>query len=227
MILELISAEVDPSGADQSGGEMLRLVTSVGKIRCRLHRADDGNAPTVVWGFGAGGGLGGPAGGVYERLAAALRPRGVASLQIDYRFPGDLKRCVLDVFAGIAYLEKASIAAPGRLALVGHSFGGAVMIAAGALHPSVAAVAALSSQTFGTDMVAEIAPKPLLLVHGEADEVLPLSCSRDIYSRAREPKHLILYPGCRHGLDECRDAVERDLNGWLEQALRLPPSIVR
>ena len=38
-----------------------------------------------------------------------------------------------------------------RIVLVGHSFGGAVVITAGALNPKVVAVAALSSQLFGTD----------------------------------------------------------------------------
>jgi alpha-beta hydrolase superfamily lysophospholipase len=56
-------------------------------------------------------------------------------------------------------------------------------------------------------------------MHGTADEVLPDACSRDLHRRAREPKRLILYPGCRHGLDECRAAVDRDLLAWLGEVL--------
>ena len=52
---------------------------------------------------------------------------------------------------------------------------------------------------------------------GTADEILPDACSHDIHARAREPKELVLYPGCRHGLDECRDALDRDLTGWIER----------
>jgi hypothetical protein len=57
--------------------------------------------------------------------------------------------------------------------------------------------AALSSQTRGTE-----------------DEVLHDVCSRDIHGRACEPKEMILYSGGRHGLDECRDASNRDLLAW-------------
>jgi len=58
-----------------------------------------------------------------------------------------------------------------------------------------------------------------LLMHGTADEILPDACSRDIYARANDPKQILLYPGCRHGLDECRDQVDQDLLRWLKQSL--------
>lgn len=101
------------------------------------------------------------------------------------------------------------------MALVGHSFGGAVVISAGALSDDVAAVAALSSQTYGTSLADQVSPRPLLLMHGTNDEILPDTCSRQIYERAREPKELRLYPGCRHGPDECRDQIDADLTAWL------------
>ena len=105
--------------------------------------------------------------------------------------------------------------------LVGHSFGGAVVIAAAVTADGpVVAVAALSSQTSGAlGAVGALSPRPLLLVHGTADEVLPDACSRELYARAGEPKRLILYPGCRHGLDECRERLDRDLLGWLRGVL--------
>ncbi|WP_176132907.1 alpha/beta hydrolase [Hymenobacter sp. CRA2] len=62
----------------------------------------------------------------------------------------------------------------------------------------------------------------MLLVHGTADEILPDDCSRNIYQRAREPKELRLYPGCRHGLDECRQQVDGDVVAWLTQRLSPP-----
>jgi alpha-beta hydrolase superfamily lysophospholipase len=135
----------------------------------------------------------------------------VASLELAYRHPGDLKECVADVFAGVEYLT--AVGYP-RVVLVGHSFGGAVVIAAGAASPSVVAVAALSSQTSGAGAAGRLSPRPLLLAHGTADEILPARCSRDLYRQANEPKQLILYPGCRHGLDECRGALDRDLLAW-------------
>ncbi len=106
-----------------------------------------------------------------------------------------------------------------RVVLVGHSFGGALVITAGAASERVVAVAALSSQTGGTEAAASLSPRPLLVLHGTGDEVLPAACARDIHARAREPKELILYPGCRHGLDQCREALDRDLMAWLGRAI--------
>lgn len=200
---------------DAQGIFPLRLATCAGDLRGRLHLCPGDSA--IVWVFGAGGGLGGPAGGLYDRLAEQLRPEGVASLELDYRRPGRLQDCVQDVLAGVAYLGKGLGKA--RIVLVGHSFGGAVVIGAAAASPQVIAVAALSSQTAGTSRVAQVGPRPLLLVHGEADEVLSSLCSRDLFARAHDPKELILYPGCRHGLDQCRDDLDRDLAAWMRRVL--------
>jgi hypothetical protein len=199
---------------EAEGLERLRLLTDAGAVECRWHPAPAEGDAAVLWVFGAGGGLGGPAGGLYTRLGGRLRSGGIASLEVAYRHPGRLGDCVRDVLLGLAWLAGEGRR---RVALVGHSFGGAVAITAGAASEAVVAVAALSSQTRGTEAVASISPRPLMVMHGTADEVLPDACSRDIHGRARQPKELVLYPGCRHGLDECRDALDRDLAGWLER----------
>ncbi len=201
---------------ERDGIDHVRLVTDAGDIPGRLQSADGEQA--VVWLFGAGGGLGGPAGGLYTRLGERLRLRGVTSLELDYRHPGYLAECVSDVLTGIAYLESLG---QRRIVLVGHSFGGAVVIGAGAISPSVVAVSALSSQSAGAEAVGALSPKPVIFIHGSADEVLPDRCSRDLHARAGEPKELILYPGCRHGLDQCRELLDRDLTNWLERVLAL------
>lgn len=199
------------------GAEDLVLGTAGGKIRCRLHAAAEGNAG-IVWVFGAGGGLGGPAGGLYERLAKQFQVEGITSLQVDYRHPGDLQPCVEDTLTGAAFVEAAGVE---RVVLVGHSFGGAVVINAGVADPNVIAVAALSSQSYGASAVGQLSPKALLLMHGESDEVLPPRCSQDLYRAAGEPKEIHLYPGCRHGLDQCRDEIDRDLTAWLMRIFEL------
>jgi len=193
------------------GVDSVRIHTDQGTIEGRFHAASPA-AAGIVWVGGAGGGLEGPAGGMYPRLAGRLVPAGLASLLLDYRFPSLYGGCVLDTLAGIAYLGMRGVE---RVALVGHSFGGAVVIAAGAHSRETAAVAALSSQLAGTEDAFRLSPRPLLLIHGEADEVIPDWCSREIHRRARHPKELRVYRGCRHGLDECRESIERDLSEWL------------
>jgi fermentation-respiration switch protein FrsA (DUF1100 family) len=90
-----------------------------------------------------------------------------------------------------------------------------VVISAGALSPLVTGVVALSSQTYGTELVTELGPRYLLLAHGTADTVLPDRCSRQLYALAGEPKELVLYDGAGHGLDE----VHRPLRDLLEDRL--------
>ena len=108
-----------------AGVEELTLHTNVGDIVARLHPAPDG-APAVVWVGGAGGGLDGPAWGMYPRLAGRLATQGIASLRLHYRRPNHLEDCVADTLLGALYLVQQR--GYQRVALVGHSFGGAVVI---------------------------------------------------------------------------------------------------
>lgn len=183
-------------------------------VQCRYLAVAEARA-AIVWGFGTGGGFHGPAGGLYDRLGEALAADGIASLQVAYRRAGELRPCVADVLAGVAAMVEER---PLPVALVGHSFGGAVVLRAALASPAVAAVAMLSSQSHGTEGVAALAPRPLFLLHGTEDEILPVRCSEDIYRRAAEPK-VLLRPRCRHGLDECRDEVDHELGTWLRERL--------
>ncbi|TGE23085.1 alpha/beta hydrolase [Hymenobacter metallicola] len=198
------------------GVEALTLGTNRGEMPARLHPAPAG-APAVVWVGGAGGGLDGPAWGLYPRLATQLSHHGIASLRLHYRRPNYLEECVMDTLLAVEYLVQQR--GHRGVALVGHSFGGAVVISAGALSEAVTAVVAMSSQTYGTDLTPQVSPRPLLLLHGTEDEILSAACSQDIYRRARQPKELVLYPGCHHGLDECREQVDHDLVAWLRRQL--------
>jgi hypothetical protein len=212
--LHHLSLEAVEPGPSPDGIEEVRFRTNDGIIRC-LHHPAEGDA-AVLWVGGAHGGFDGPAGGIYGRLGARLVPSGISSMRLHYRYPNDLIDCVLDALMVTAWLESRGRS---RIALVGHAFGGAVVISAGAESESIVAVATLCSQTFGTDAVGLLAPRPLLLLHGAADAVLPDGCSRNIYDRADDPKTIRIYPGCGHELDECRDEVDRDLGAWLLEQL--------
>ena len=57
--------------------------------------------------------------------------------------------------------------------------------------------------------VAAVSPIPLLLIHGEADQIVPAHHSRLLYERAAEPKQLWLVPGAAH-IQAMRDAQVRE-----------------
>ena len=48
-------------------------------------------------------------------------------------------------------------------------------------------------------VVRDIAPRPLLVVWGTADDAVPEAMALGVYRRAAEPKSLLLVPGARHG----------------------------
>lgn len=60
-----------------------------------------------------------------------------------------------------------------------------------------------------------ISPRPLLLVHGDADEVVPLEHAHKLYQKAKEPKELFIIPGAKHRLRLEEKAITAVLH-WLK-----------
>src|SRR3990172_9106947 len=60
----------------------------------------------------------------------------------------------------------------------------------------------------------QVSPRPLLLVHGRRDELIPVAHARALYKRAREPKELVIIPRAGHRLrrEEQAIAIARE---WL------------
>ncbi len=48
------------------------------------------------------------------------------------------------------------------------------------------------------DRISLVSPRPLLLVHGTADETVPVAKAERLYRAARAPKELWLVPGASH-----------------------------
>ncbi len=211
----LNGASSGPDEPDEPGAP-ITLDTSRGEIRCFLHEPAQRNQPAVLWAAGARGGVSGPANGLYPDLAEELAGKGIASLRLDYRKPADLDESTLDVLAGVWHLAALGYT---RTALVGHSFGGGVVISASRYSSNVRAVATLASQTHGAEEVVLLSGRPLLLLHGEADTILPMATSQLIFEWAFEPKRMVTYPGAGHGLRECADEVRTALREWLVEAL--------
>lgn len=66
----------------------------------------------------------------------------------------------------------------------------------------------------------KIAPRPLVLIHGEKDELFGPKQARILYDRAREPKELIILPGLGHRLRRMEPAISAALD-WLRQKSEL------
>ena len=50
------------------------------------------------------------------------------------------------------------------------------------------------------DVVADISPRPLLLMHGSEDRAIPDAHSRELYAQAGEPRQLWIAEGARHAM---------------------------
>jgi len=203
-------------GEVRDGYEPLTLETSRGPVECRYYPVA-GTSRGAIWVGGIGGNFDTPARGLYPRLCQALRDEGIASLWVSYRHPAALEESVLDVLAGLTYLEGEGM---DTLALVGHSFGGPVVIQAAALDDDVRTVVALATQSYGTAPVEQLGPRcSVLLLHGTADATVPPSDSEHVYRLAREPKQLVLCEGAGHGLDETAEEVHQVVHDWIVDQL--------
>jgi dipeptidyl aminopeptidase/acylaminoacyl peptidase len=63
--------------------------------------------------------------------------------------------------------------------------------------------------------VDRISPRPLLLVHGDADELIPLEHAHKLYQKAKEPKELKIIPGAKHKMRLEKAAMDFVLD-WLK-----------
>ena len=65
------------------------------------------------------------------------------------------------------------------------------------------------------DRIAKIAPRPLLLVHGDRDEVVAVSHAYRLYDKAGEPRQLIIVEGAGHRLRQ-NDRAMTIVTDWLK-----------
>ena len=163
---------------------------------------------------GAMGGLLGPAGGLYHDLGVAFAAKGMGTIRVGYRRPNDLNACVLDVgsAADVANRHGAE-----RFVVAGHSFGGAVAVnAAIALRRRTAGVVTLSTQSAGCENAGALGAIPLLLLHGDLDELLPLHASEMVQVLAGGGE-LVVLEGAGHLLTQAADELRERLGKWIPE----------
>ena len=204
-------------------GQAISIPSSAGAIGGLWHtpRAETVARGSVLCVGGFDGGFDGPANGLYSDLGEHLPAQGIGVLRLDFRVktsPGPIDAGTADVLAGVEWLSDSDA---GPVALIGHSYGGAIVIRAAARSEAVAGVCALATQTAGIDLehLEHLPPRPLLLVHGAADWRLPPRLSEWVYAQASEPKALQILPEATHSLRQQRDALWEILVKWVERVL--------
>jgi len=181
------------------------------------HDAERSGAAVVACG-GAMGGLLGPGHGLYHHLGERWAARGVPFLRVGYREPNNLDLCAHDLACGVEYARDAGAE---RVVVMGHSFGGAVAIRAAVVMPgSVVGVATFATQSAGCEVAGALGGRPLLLFHGDRDELLPPESSWIVQAMAGSGD-VVMLPGDGHLLARSDAVITERLDAWLPSVLGL------
>jgi pimeloyl-ACP methyl ester carboxylesterase len=200
----------------------IEIYTMRGLLTLLWHDPPDGaetHPAAMVLCGGAMGGLLGPAEGLYHRLGVEWARRGIAVVRVSYRRPNDLDTCTVDVAATVQLVSGAGAE---RVVTMGHSFGGApaIRVAVG-LDPLVTGVVTFATQSAGCEPAAGLKGKPLLLFHGERDEILPPEASEVVRMMAGSGE-VVRLPGDGHLLAKSGDILWERLEEWLPDVLGVP-----
>lgn len=120
-----------------------------------------------------------------------------------------------------------------RIYAAGESMGGNYAIIATAIEPRISGLMLVSSSGFkfdpqpdpktaeflksvsGESYLDMLPPRPLLMLHGEGDGVVPYSHVLDTFQKAGEPKTLLTVNSSRHAYSPVmREILEQGLEGW-------------
>ena len=189
-------------------------IYTLGGLVTLLWHGDPSASDVVLACGGAMGGVLGPGGGLYHDLGEALAPQGIAVVRVGYRRPNDLDACVHDL---VATAELASRSGAQRYITMGHSFGGAVALRAALLLKTMSCgVVTFATQSAGCEVAGEL-EVPLLLFHGDQDQILPMMAS-EVVSQLCGHGELVVLPGCDHLMAEGRPAMFDRLQTWIPDA---------
>lgn len=191
----------------------LRISTARGLVKATMYPTAGHCAVVAIGGWGTK--RSSPAKGLYHWLGANLRDHNVTTLWLQVRKPGHMEECIHDVRAAIQHLLSNGFS---QIVLIGHSFGGAVVISAASFEPRVSAVITLASQNANTANLALLAPRPVLIVHGRNDRVVPSFCADDLYSRAQGNKQLHFVEG-GHAMEDSAQDLRAILMQWMKTQL--------
>jgi uncharacterized protein len=228
---------VDPTQGGMSGVEDLRLTTDDGETLVAWYvPAKDGH-PLILYFHGNGGAL-------VDRIPRfrALTASGYGLLAIAYRgyggSTGSPTQKGLMADGETAYLEARTRGYDGdRIVLMGESLGTGVATALAATHEAAALVldspyssavevaAAhyavfpvkwLMFDQFRSDLAIGDVHIPILVLHGDEDDVVPISLARRLFELANEPKTFMLVSGGKHLVLGMTEVFPR-VRAWIDE----------
>ena len=172
----------------------------------------------VVMMGGAMGGLMGPGDALYNQLGEDFSARGIPAMRISWRKPNDMDACCVDSAAAVQMMVGTGCE---RVILMGHSFGGAVAVrVAVGLSAMVTGVVTFATQSAGCEVAGGLDGRPLLMFHGDRDEILPVEASEVVRAIAGSGE-LRIMPGDGHLLAKSHDVMREEVNAWCDTVFAL------
>lgn len=230
------------AGEDQQGGDMqtpldvlgimasqqamlapglrhIEMYTMRGLLGILWHEpVGDARDVGVVMMGGAMGGLMGPGDALYNQLGEDFSARGIPAMRISWRKPNDMDACCVDVAAAVQMMVGTGC---DRVILMGHSFGGAVAVrVAVGLSAMVTGVVTFATQSAGCEVAGGLHGRPLLMFHGDRDEILPVEASEVVRAIAGSGE-LRIMPGDGHLLAKSHDIMREEVNAWCDTVFAL------
>ena len=230
------------AGEDQQGGDMqtplevlgimasqqamlapglrhIEMYTMRGLLGILWHEpVGDARDVGVVMMGGAMGGLMGPGDALYNQLGEDFSARGIPAMRISWRKPNDMDACCVDAAAVVQMMVGTGCE---RVILMGHSFGGAVAVrVAVGLSAMVTGVVTFATQSAGCEVAGGLDGRPLLMFHGDRDEILPVEASEVVRAIAGSGE-LRIMPGDGHLLAKSHDVMREEVNAWCDTVFAL------
>ena len=188
-------------------------IYTLGGLLTLLWHGDAAAEHLVIACGGAMGGLLGPAEALYHDLGVRFADAGIGLVRVGYRKPNDLGACTHDL---VAVAELGARRGAKRFVTLGHSFGGAVAIrAAIVLGDDAVGVVTLATQSAGCEEAEKLGATPVILFHGERDELLPPQASELV--QMLTGGELVVFPGTGHLLTEVADDLRERLAHWIPE----------
>jgi alpha/beta superfamily hydrolase len=174
----------------------------------------------IVFVSGVDGGFIEPGDEIYRRIAQELSHRGIASIFVQYRTPGEIEASLEDALQAARHLRALGVK---KMALVGWSFGGAVITHAAVRIPEALTIVGFAPQAKDTEPVQRFTTQSILLIHSRDDENVPFISSQQILDEApmQIRKRLIELESFNHLLTGAGSRVEPIVLNWLKDEFGL------